>query len=214
MKIPGSAHTFIKEACVDTLENALRAQKYGATRIELCSRLDLDGLTPTLDLMASVIEKLTIPVHVMIRPRPGNFQYSSQEIATMKNEIRLCKRFNADGVVVGALTEDGKVDLPLLQLLAQEAAPLKVVFHKAIDTSADILHAVRDIRSVAGVTGILTSGGCATAIEGMPVIRKMMDEAGSELEIIVAGKVTVHNLRVLHETLGAKAYHGKKIVMD
>jgi copper homeostasis protein len=202
----------ILEACVDTLENALRAEQNGANRIELCSHLELEGLTPDSDLLESAFKELTIPIHVMIRPRDGNHEYSSDELEQMIKDIRRCKELGAAGVVIGAVHPNGKVDKEATSRLAAEASPMKVIFHKAIDNTPDILEAVLEIRSLPGVTGILSSGGAQTAEEGLETLKKMLALAGPDLEIIAAGKITKENLDRLHHELRARAYHGKKIV--
>lgn len=202
----------IREACVDSLENALRAERSGANRIELCSHLELDGLTPDTNLLESAFKELSIPIHVMIRPREGNFEYTSAEQEQMVKDIRTCKELGVAGVVIGALKADGRVDKEITSNLAAEASPMKVTFHKAIDYTADILEAVMEIRTILGITGILTSGGAQTAEEGLEILRKMLALAGPDLEIIAAGKVTKENLDRLHHELRAPAYHGKKIV--
>jgi copper homeostasis protein len=123
----------IKEACVETLEEALSAQKKGADRIELCADLSNDGLTPDMELMHNVCTSLKIPVMVMIRPRAGNFIYSATEITRMKHEIDQAKKAGAAGIVLGLLTPDNNIDELNTRKLAGYASPLPVTFHKAID---------------------------------------------------------------------------------
>src|SRR5690606_19352628 len=122
----------IKEACVETFEEAILAEERGVNRIELCSDLANDGLTPSLELMKKTISNLKIPVMTMVRPRAGNFVYSEEEIGEMKSEIDLAKKAGAAGIVFGLLTSDNKLDLKNTQLLAEYASPLPVTFHKAI----------------------------------------------------------------------------------
>lgn len=204
----------IREACVDNLEDALRAEDHGAERIELCSRLDLDGLTPGPALLEKVMKRLSIPVHAMARPRGGDFVFTPVEVQETREHIDLCRSFNVAGIVIGLLKADGSVDLENTRHLAAYAAPLKVTFHKAIDVSANILQSLEQLAGIPGITGILTSGGEDTAVNGSGMLKKMLEHAGDELEIIVAGKVTSHNLNELHAILGARVYHGKRIVYD
>ncbi len=206
--------TIIREACVDTAENAFRAEKEGASRIELCSRLDLDGLTPGRELMEEVCSKIQIPVHAMVRPRAGNFVYSDNELEQMKDHIDLCRDCGAAGVVLGVLNDQSEIDIKATAMLAAYASPLKVVFHKAIDSTPDPVKAAQQLASIKQMTGILTSGGQATAEQGTSVLEKMIRQVGDRLEIIVAGKVTRHNLGSLHGKLNSTAYHGKLIVYD
>ncbi|SHF32876.1 copper homeostasis protein [Mariniphaga anaerophila] len=202
----------IKEACVETLQEALLAEKNGAGRIELCADLSTGGLTPPAELLKQACSVLKIPVMAMVRPRPGNFIYSENEIDQMKNDIDLAKKSGAAGVVFGLLTANNEIDIPNTQLLAEYARPLPVTFHKAIDVLKNPPEGVRSLKSIKGIKRILTSGGKATAREGAAVIRKMMEVAGEDLIILVAGKVTHKNLEEIKQLTGAKELHGKKIV--
>jgi len=202
----------ILEACVETFDEALTAQKNGAHRIELCSRLDLDGLTPDPELIRRVCSALTIPVMVMIRPRGGDFVYNRKEIEQMKGEIFLAKSLGASGLVFGILTPNNQIDTSSCLLLTAAAFPLPVTFHKAIDTLADPVEGVKALRSIPGICRILTSGGKPTAMEGADKIREMMWEAGDQLIIMVAGKVTSGNIGEIRQLTGASEFHGRRIV--
>ncbi len=204
--------TIIREACVDSLENAVKAEACGAERIELCSHLEADGLTPGESLLDQVMKKLSIPVHAMARPRAGNFVYSPQETALILRDIDMLKSKGVAGVVIGMLDGAGNIDIATTKQVAAYAAPLKVTFHKAIDETSDILEALRQLLRIPEITGILTSGGKPTAIEGAGTLREMVEIAGEKIEIIGAGKITLENLDWLHQQIGARAYHGKKIV--
>lgn len=206
------SNLYIKEACVESLEQAISAEKNGADRIELCSHLELDGLTPSEELVGLVQEKLTIPIKVMIRPRAGDFIYSEEEIRKMIKSIEFCKSLEMEGVVFGALHEDKTLDLNLISKLAKIAKPLKVTIHKAIDETEDILKAVKDLSHIAEIDTILTSGGADTAEEGAFQIKQMIGISQNRLEIMPAGKITPANLKELHKIIGAKAYHGRRIV--
>jgi copper homeostasis protein len=202
----------ILEACVESFEEALKAQQQGAQRIELCSRLDLDGLTPSPDLIHEVCSELKIPVMVMIRPRGGDFVYSPNEIKQMANEIVIAKSFGASGIVFGMLTAINQVDTANCKLLTAAASPLPVTFHKAVDLLEDPAEGVRQLLKVKGITRILTSGGKPTAKEGTFKIREMIKEAGDEIIILVAGKVTNENVEEIRQLTGASEFHGRKIV--
>jgi copper homeostasis protein len=202
----------IKEACVETLEEALKAEKLGAGRVELCSNLELDGLTPRPEIVRKACLALRIPVMVMIRPRPGNFVYSDKEIQEMRAEIDMAREAGAAGVVFGLLTPENRVDEINTKILAGYAAPLSVTFHKAIDEVANLLDAVKTLQRIQTVSNILTSGGKATAIEGAGQIRKMVEVSKGFPEIISAGKVTSENLDEVRKLTGAKALHGRRIV--
>ena len=202
----------IKEACVETFEEAILAEKSGADRIELCAHLEKDGLTPSPELIQKVCSTLKIPVSVMIRPREGNFIYSKQEVKQMRAKINSAKKAGAKGIVTGALTLDNKIDFQTITLLAKYAHPLTVTFYKAIDKLDDPVEGVKILLKIPGITYILTSGGKATAISGAAIIRKMIKAAGSNITIVVAGKVTDRNLTEVRYLTGANEFHGRRIV--
>jgi len=204
----------IKEACVETFEEAVLAEQRGANRIELCSDLANDGLTPSPELMQKTCSTLKIPVMVMIRPRAGNFVYSEEEIIQMKSEIDEAKKVGAAGVVFGLLTPENEIEEKNTRLLAEYAHPLPVTFHKAIDVLENPEEGVHILKEIKGIKRILTSGGKATAKEGAETIRKMQEEAGENLIILVAGKVTDENVEEIQELTGAEEFHGRRIVGD
>ena len=202
----------IKEACVETFEEAVLAEKLGANRIELCSELQFDGLTPSFELMQKTCSALKIPVMVMIRPRAGNFVYSEEEINQMKSEIDLAKKTGVFGVVFGLLTSDNKIDEKNTGILAEHAHPLPVTFHKAIDELENPVEGVLVLKKIDRIKRILTSGGKPTAIEGQETIRKMIEAAGEQITILVAGKVLNSNVEEIQKLTGAKELHGRRIV--
>ena len=202
----------IREVCVDSKEEALKAQKLGADRIELCSRLDLEGLTPSHETIKEVISLLHIPIKVMIRPRQGDFVYTKEEIDIMAQSIDYCKLNGASGVVFGVLDRSGNLDLPSIQLLAERAKPMEVTIHKAIDQTNDPVQAIKQLRALHLVDSVLTSGKAPTADEGKEVIKEMMLAAGEDLKIVVAGKVKYDNLAYLHKNINALEYHGRNII--
>jgi copper homeostasis protein len=202
----------IKEACVETFEEAVLAEKQGANRIELCSDLANDGLTPSFELMQKTCSTLTIPVMVMIRPRAGGFVYSEEEIEQMKTEINLAKKVNAAGVVFGLLTSENNIDKKNTEILAEYAKPLPVTFHKAIDELENPVEGVKTLIEIDGIKRILTSGGKPTALEGQQIIRNMMKVAENKITILVAGKVLNSNVNEIQKLTGAKELHGRRIV--
>ena len=202
----------IKEACVETLEEALKVERLGTERVELCSNLELDGLTPRPEIVRKACLALRIPVMVMIRPRPGNFAYSGKEIQEMKLAIDVARNAGAAGVVFGVLTPENRVDEVNTKLLADYAAPLSVTFHKAIDEVDNLLEALKTLQRTQTVSNILTSGGKATALAGASQIRKMVEVSKGFPEIIAAGKITSENLDEIRKLTGAKAFHGRRIL--
>ena len=189
----------IKEACVETFEEANLAEQRGASRIELCSDLANDGLTPSFKLMKRACSNLSIPVMVMARPRAGDFVFNSEEIKQTKRDIDLAKKAGANGVVIGLLTVDGKIDEKNTRILAEYAQPLQVTFHKAIDEIKNPVDGVKILKTIPGITRILTSGGKPTAKEGQETIKKMIKVAGENITILVAGKVLDSNVEEIQK---------------
>ena len=202
----------VKEACVESFEEALLAEQRGANRIELCSDLANDGLTPSYNLMQKACSELHIPVMVMIRPRAGNFVHTDDEVVEMKKTIDHAKTTKAAGVVFGLLTRENQIDEKNTRILAEYAHPLPITFHKAIDELDDPVEGVRILKTIAGITRILTSGGKNTALEGQETIRQMIEEARGRIIILVAGKVLDSNVTEIQQKTGAKELHGRRIV--
>ena len=204
----------VKEACVERLDEAILAEKNGANRIELCSRLDLDGLTPHRNMIKDVINSVKIPVKVMIRPRGGNFVYDGKELDVMKEDILYCKHVNVSGIVFGVLKDDKTVDLIATRLLTDMAAGLEITFHKAIDEVSSIFTELDRLRSIQEITNILTSGAADSAMRGSHTLKEMVTRYKGQLTIIAAGKITEQNLIKVRQLTGAQEYHGRKIVGD
>jgi copper homeostasis protein len=207
---PNKPLTF--ESCVETLEDALTAEKRGAGRIELCSALDQDGLTPSQELTRFCVQNLHIPIRAMVRPRAGGFVYTESEIRQMEAEIEFFKQAGVEGVVFGLLTDKGLIDIENIRRLAKLAYPLKVTFHKAIDYSTDILTSFQELNQIEGISSVLTSGGMDTAWNGRFILKEMHDLPDRHITIIAAGKVLPENRTRIAEFTGITELHGKRIV--
>ncbi|MCU4176625.1 copper homeostasis protein CutC [Carboxylicivirga sp. N1Y90] len=203
---------YIKEACVEGIKQAQNAEKQGADRIELCARLDLDGLTPDMETISSVFQKCNIPIRVIIRPVGGGFIYSSAEFEEMKQSIIACKELGVEGVVFGITTKENTLDISKTKELVQLAHPLKVTIHKAIDSVEKPLEDLDRLLEIEGVDAVLTSGKGQTWKDGENLLLQMISRAGDKMEIIACGKVTNDNMETVHESLQSSAYHGKLIV--
>ncbi len=201
----------ILEACVENISEALTAEKLGASRIELCDNLHVGGTTPSYNTISVAINKLLIPVMVLIRPRGGNFVYSAPEVEIMKKDILACRDLGAKGVVLGALLADNSIDIELMKELIRLASPLEITFHKAIDKTDDILHEIKKLKTL-GVHRVLTSGGKKTAIDGAETINMMVAECQGFVGIVAAGKITNINLEVVKQLVHTDQFHGKLIV--
>ena len=202
----------IKEACVESTDQAVNAEINGADRIELCKNLDLDGLTPEVNVIQSTMKSVNIPVKVMIRPRPGNFIYSNDEIKSMEQDIDICKKLNVPEVVIGILTSSGNINTIITKRLASRAYPMAITFHKAIDQTEDILYELDRLSRIQEISSILTSGGEKTAINGQSMLRKIIDQYGKRFDIIVAGSITYENFDEIHGLINAREYHGKNLI--
>lgn len=204
----------VKEVCVDNIYDALSAFKKGANRLELCSDLEQDGLTPSYELLSEAKSKLTLPVRVMVRPHSKSFVYNDDELNQMKKTINYCKKMNFDGVVFGCLNEKLELDLKKIEVLSILAKPLKVIIHKAIDFTNSPLKSLKKLIQIDLVDGVLTSGGAKTALHGIEVLNKMMDVIPENFELISAGKITNRNFNLIHKKINGRFYHGRKIVGD
>ena len=204
--------TVVKEACVDNIQDAINAFKKGADRIEFCSNLDEDGLTPSNYDLISLKKSISIPVRVMVRPHSNSFNYNDDDLIQMKETIEFCKNQKFDGVVFGCLDDDNELDLNKIKYLADFAKPLNVIIHKAIDLTSSPLNSLKKLLDIDNVNGVLSSGGFETAELGTEVLKKMINISPKEFEIISAGKITNQNFKILHEKIDGKFYHGRKIV--
>ncbi len=204
--------TVVKEACVDNIQDAINAFKKGADRIEFCSNLDEDGLTPSNYDLISLKKSISIPVRVMVRPHSNSFNYNDDDLIQMKETIEFCKNQKFDGVVFGCLDDDNELDLNKIKYLADFAKPLNVIIHKAIDLTSSPLNSLKKLIKIDNVNGVLSSGGFETAELGTEVLKKMINISPNEFEIISAGKITNQNFKILHEKIDGKFYHGRKIV--
>lgn len=210
--MPSTTSELLFEACVETLADALAAEQRGAQRIELCSALDQDGLTPARPLIRDCLQVLSIPLMVMIRPRGGDFVYSDDEVAQMAEEIAYCKRVGVAGVVFGLLTPDGAIDGKNTERLVRAALPLEITFHKAIDYSVDVMASFERLNSIDGISRVLTSGACATAWDGRETLKAMQEMPGRRIEVIAAGRLLPENREQVANYTGVRELHGKRIV--
>uniref|UniRef100_A0A667I8R3 Copper homeostasis protein cutC homolog n=1 Tax=Lynx canadensis TaxID=61383 RepID=A0A667I8R3_LYNCA len=190
----GAANGFLMEVCVDSVESAVNAERGGAGRIELCSGLLEGGTTPSMGVLQVVKQCVQIPVFVMIRPRGGDFLYSDREVEVMKADIRLAKLYGADGLVFGALTEDGHIDKELCMSLV------------AFDMVHDPVAALETLLTL-GFERVLTSGCDSSALEGLPLIKRLIDQAKGRIVVMPGGGITDRNLQRILEGSGATEFH-------
>ena len=203
---------FCREVCVDNIKDAMRAVDLGANRIEYCSKLNEEGLTPNVEDVKYLLKNINIPIRIMIRPHSKSFNYSETDISLMLRDISTFKKIDIDGIVIGCLNKDDEIDLKKINLFIEKARPLKVIFHKAIDITSDPLKSLKNLIKYSNINGVLTSGGFKKAEDGVKLLKKMLDICPINFELIIAGKITSENINKINQKLSAKFYHGKKIV--
>jgi len=194
------------EVCANSVRSALAAQEGGAIRVELCDNLPEGGTTPSYAQIALAKKILSIKVYPIIRPRGGDFLYSDLEFNLMKEDIKICKSLNCDGVVIGILMADGSVDKERCAELIQAAKPMPVTFHRAFDMSNDLEKALEDIIEL-GCERILTSGGEASALKGADVLAKLVKQAKGRIIIMPGAGVSASNISYIIKVTGAKEFH-------
>ena len=197
---------YIFEICANSVASCKAAQDGGADRVELCSGIPEGGTTPSFGMIRKAREAISIALNVIIRPRGGDFLYSSEELDEMINDIRAAKELGADGLVFGCLTKEGNVDMEAMTMLMKAADGLPVTFHRAFDHSADPFKALEDIISL-GCVRILTSGCRPTAIEGSVLLEQLVKRAGDRIIIMPGCGVNESNIAEIARLSGAREFH-------
>lgn len=195
------------ELCVESLASAEAGERGGADRIELCTQLEIGGVTPAEELTAATIRALRIPVHVLIRPRGGDFVYSCAEFEQIKRQIESVKKAGADGAVLGVLLPDGRVDVLRSRELVELARPMKVTFHRAFDETRDRAEALEAVIET-GADCLLTSGGAPDVLTGAEELAKLVRQAGERIQIMAGGGLRLANLVEVLERSGVPCMHG------
>jgi copper homeostasis protein len=196
----------VLEICVDSVESAIAAERGGAHRVELCSDLLEGGITPSAGLVALVRRRIGIGMFVMIRPRGGDFSYSNHEFEVMQQDIRTARELGADGLILGVLDEQARVDVRRTRCLVEVANPLPVTFHRAIDMTPDPRAALDDVVET-GAKRVLTSGGAAKVTEGLPVVARMVEAAKNRIAVMAGGGITPQTIVSVAEATGATEFH-------
>jgi len=191
-------------------ESALIAEESGADRIELCENMQLGGTTPNAVLAVRVREKLSIKMHVIIRPRGGDFVYTDEEFVEMKQDIKHLKKLSVDGFVFGILNPDGSVNKKQNQELVNLASPLSCTFHRAFDHVNSIEQALEDVIDC-GFKTILTSGHATSVEEGIDNLEMIQKLAKDRIEIMPGGGLRSSNIKLLQEKLEPTFYHSSAI---
>lgn len=204
---------FMIEACVDSVDSAIIAVEAGADRIELCSNLVIGGTTPGLSMFREIRRQCDTLIHVLIRPRFGDFLYTEREFSVIKDEVRQFQEAGADGVVIGCLSEDGSLDRGRMEELIKLSGDMKITLHRAFDVARNPFQTLEEAISL-GIHRILTSGQANTALEGVELLRELEKKADGRVKLLAGSGVNEKNIGELYEKTGILEYHlsGKKVL--
>lgn len=201
----GSRSPFVLEIAVHSLSSAIAAGQGGADRIELCMALEVGGLTPCAGLVRQVLQEVELPVHILIRPRIGNFSYDNNELKTIRRSIEEYALMGVHAFVFGCLTSEDQINMPVMDKVIQWADPLPVVFHRAFDLVNDPVRALRDLASLS-IAQVLTSGQRPTAWEGRDMLKKLVAQT-DKVTLIAGGGIHSGNLSDLRQHTGMTHFH-------
>jgi copper homeostasis protein len=197
---------FVLEICVESVEHGIAAARGGAHRIELCSDLSSGGITPSAGLMQTARRHLQAPIHVLVRPRAGDFCYSDHELEIMRDDIKAAKRLGMDGVVLGLLHADTRIDIENTRALVELAHPLPVTFHRAFDASGNLEASLEEVIQT-GASRILTSGGEPRAADALSTLARLVEAARGRILLMPCGGIDSENVvRIVRTTL-AQEFH-------
>lgn len=200
------AEGIVVEVAVDSIASARAAEEAGAARVELCAALLEGGLTPSAGMIEQARAALAIGLHVMIRPRGGDFCYAADELAVMRRDIDFAGEAGADGVVLGVLTPEGEIDATATAELVAHARPMRITFHRAFDMTRDARRSLESLIDL-GVERVLTSGLDSSALEGLPVLAKLVEQAGDRIIVMPGGGITERNAGRIAAGSGARELH-------
>lgn len=195
------------EACCQSHEEAMEARAGGAGRVELCAELGIGGVTPSESEIRQTLAQCSLPVNVLVRPRGGSFVYSESEARAMLRDIELCKSLGVNGVVIGALTPEGRVDIPLMRRLIEAARPMNITFHRAFDECAEPFSALEDIINLS-CDILLTSGQAPSAYDGRKLIAELVQKAGDRIIVMPGAGINPRNISEIALVTKASEFHG------
>jgi copper homeostasis protein len=207
----------IVEICVDSLASAIAADRGGADRVELCAQLEVGGVTPDLVLVRDVREAVKCKLHVLVRVRAGDFVYTGAEVATMLRQIEAIKAHGADGVVIGVLDSERRIDVADTHELVRRARPLTSTFHRAFDHAPNSDRALNDV-IVAGCERVLTTGGAkadgaefSTAIDGADRLRALVKAGAGRITVLAGGGIRASNVGEVIARTGVTEVHSSLV---
>lgn len=205
---------FILEGCVDSVESAINASKGGANRLELCGNLIIGGTTPSKALFLEIRKHCKTKIHVLIRPRFGDFCYTDYEFNIIKEEVKMFNDLGAQGVVIGILNPDGTLDIKRMKELMDIAKDMTVTLHRAFDLCKDPIQTMKQAIDL-GIKIILTSGQESNCLLGKELIKNLIKKSAGAIEILVAGGVCGDIIEEIYQTTKATSYHmSGKITKD
>lgn len=196
------------EACLDSLELAIAAERGGAGRIELCDRLDVGGTTPSRKLIREAVDAVEIPVFPIIRVRGGDFFHTDAEVEQMKRDVDMAAAAGAAGIVIGILRPDRTIDAERTRAVMAVAPQLPATFHLAFDQAPDPLRALDAVYDV-GISRILTRGGGNTALDGVEGLRRLVEHAAGRLHVMAGGSVREDNAEEIVRRSGVDEIHSR-----
>jgi copper homeostasis protein len=204
---------FKLEICADSVQSVIDAQDAGASRVELCDNLFEGGTTPSYGTIITARKNLAIGLHVLIRPRAGDFLYTDLEIDIMRRDIDLCGECGVDGIVFGILRQDGSIDIERSSELAGMARPMSVTFHRAFDMCTDPLSGLEDVIA-SGADRLLTSGQKNSAEKGSYLLRELVIQSGKRIIIMPGSGINEANIEAIAKITGANEFHlsARKVV--
>jgi copper homeostasis protein len=207
--------TIIFELCAESVDACLAAREGGANRIELCSALSEGGLTPSHGLIHEAVRRSGLPVHVLLRPRGGDFVYTAAEFDVMREDLKHMRLLGASGIVLGVLHRDSTIDVERTRELVALAGPLEVTFNRAFDLSAPLDLALEDVIAT-GCKRVLTSGGERDVLSGVQSLARLVKQAAGRIEIAVGGGLRLKNAAAVARATGAQHFHGsiRRVVED
>lgn len=195
------------EVIATCVGDAIAIEKYGGQRVELSSALSEMGITPSYALIKNVLDKVKIPVHVLIRPHSKSFIYSDDDMQVMKEDIEIAKKLGANGIVIGTLDEHNRIDEEKLKELLAFADDMDVTFHRAIDSTESCVESVRTLLKYPKIKRIVTAGGKGKVTDNLDVIRKMVGVANNKITIMLGGGLNKENLQLAIERTGTCEVH-------
>ncbi|MDY3251265.1 MAG: copper homeostasis protein CutC [Candidatus Choladocola sp.] len=205
---------YVLESCVDSVESALAAARGGADRLELCANLIIGGTTPAAALFQEIRKVTDIRIHVLIRPRFGDFCYTDYEFNMIREEVRMFRELGAEGAVIGILNPDGTLNMEQMECLMEEAEGMSVTLHRAFDVCRDPIASLEQAKTL-GIRTILTSGQKNVCAEGKDLLKTLVDKAGDDIEIMAGSGVSADVIREIAPYTGVHAFHmSGKATMD